>query len=793
MPKRVDAEEQPLLAATESSEATGPPPSYTGQDEERSIPIVYDHEYSGVRNTYYRRISLMLYTVFFVVLILCTLAVLLLFQQKDAVVNEIIEVQLNQLSIVNSEIAEFLGSVSIDYTRATNAIFRNILMFSTLLVGKFTVVPERELELSIMNEDKTYHFLDVLPLEAIVLEVNQLNQLEIKMTYKIVSMENLIRLTDKFLVDGTFTLRLTDWLAIPHLQVSQVIQVKFEWDSLNQYLPQVSNVTIVEETDRIVATIDVKESKAGKFHLNTTMDFDLMFPCKEKLIALGDDWKISRQQILGEIRDIDNELLECAFFNTMLQRILLNDLIPFNIGFHNACMEIKVPSSYLLDAYSALPNFEDLDISVDNIKVKVTEKDLPRIQCDISFNDTFFQVKDFQRAVSTIDNVVAVSAITTSGESEVSTNGKRKKHKQDPSKRRLQLNLDISFDEIDPINFVELLRKIVQVTTKELTFSTIEIDGMEFKSSILESSLDFNLTNVTVPFDFGFFKDMLNHSSSGLSFSIANVEYVDSTEDTLELNIVTEIFSPQYDISMTGQNIELNISTGGESHLLLGNAAFRDLFVNKRINETDSLDDDEITASVIGSQQKVLPTVLGLRLYKSHWLGEFLGNFVSNKPFQLNPLVVTNPERGYINGVLGELQDFLPNVTLTEFAEPLVQKTTIYLFNQEIEIYFHNPCDNSLLVQIKTGKAYLTEDVNDESTLVGEFKEQEVLMIPPGDSKTHRIPIRINPVSAQVLRKYLNSNNGLQIWSKAELLVFVENFNVGLNYTGSNVAAEVKL
>ncbi|KAG7192435.1 uncharacterized protein KQ657_001836 [Scheffersomyces spartinae] len=771
-------EEEPLLSQPQlhqSPSNDNSPPSYTGEDEERGISMMHDYEHVGdARNSFYKKISLTLYSVVFVLLILLTVALVLLFQQKDVVVNEIIQVQLDQLSIVNSEVAEFLGSVAIDYTQASNPVFRNLLMFSAVLVGKLIVIPERDLELSIMNNDKTYHFLDILPLESIVLEVNRLNELEIKMTYKIVNMENLIRLTDMFLLNGSFTLQLTDWLSIPHLQVNQVIHVKFEWDTLNQYLPQVSNLTIMEKSDRIMAKVDIEDGDK-KFHLNTTLDFDLMFPCKNKLVTLGEDWKINRHQILGEISRIDNKLIECSFLNSMLQRLLLNDLIPFNIGFHNAFIEIKIPSSYLLSAYSALPKLDGLDIGIEDLTVKATDNELPYIECDVSFNDTFFQINQFQSAIASINEVVTVSAKAFSNEGPI---GEKKKKKH--NKRRLQFHLDIKFEEIIEDNFVNLVRNMVKGITNELVFNSIEIYEMEFESTILETNLDFNLTDITIPFEFELVSHLLNHSSNGLSFSIAKVEYVASTEDMLEVNVIAEIFSLKLDITLLGQDIELNISTGEKEQLPIGTAAFRDLFVNKRVNDT-----------TINSRR--LPTVMALKLYKSEWLGDILGDFVSNKPYQLNPFEVTNPEKGYINGVLNELKQFLPNISLSEFAKPLIDKTTIYLFNQEIEIFFHNPCDIALLLNIKSGKAYLTRDVDDDNTLVGEFKEQVMLIIPPGDSKSHKIPIRINPVSAQELRRYLNSKNGLQIWSKAELFVFVEDFSIGLNYTGTNVVAEVKL
>ncbi|RCK65366.1 hypothetical protein Cantr_01383 [Candida viswanathii] len=122
---------------------------------------------------------------------------------------------------------------------------------------------------------------------------------------------------------------------------------------------------------------------------------------------------------------------------------------------------------------------------------------------------------------------------------------------------------------------------------------------------------------------------------------------------------------------------------------------------------------------------------------------------------------------------------------LTVYSPPDLRKkfivdAMVYPLSSEVEVTIFNPIQNAeIVVEVYTALA----KTHDEDQIdLGHLSHRERLVIPPGLYKTPKLPIKIEPLGMDVLKKYWNGELNVEV--DVAFKVEIDQFDVQLFYKG---------
>lgn len=253
----------------------------------------------------------------------------------------------------------------------------------------------------------------------------------------------------------------------------------------------------------------------------------------------------------------------------------------------------------------------------------------------------------------------------------------------------------------------------------------------------------------------GYSQDFLNN------LSIDNIFLVESSATNLRLLVDLTLFNPTNFTIDLSDEITLGVS---KNDSLINLITIKDCHIPKEELFNVTLD----------------MNIQALNYYDHANLEYSISSFLSGKNLSID--VMNNSASSW---ALNELVKQINVKDLMVFSPPDLRKkfiidAVVYPISSEVEITIFNPIQNSeIVVEIYTAIAKTHDE--DEINL-GHLLHRERLIIPPGLYKTPKLPLKIEPVGMDVLKKYFNGKLNVEV--DAVFKVEIDKFDVQLFYKG---------
>lgn len=174
---------------------------------------------------------------------------------------------------------------------------------------------------------------------------------------------------------------------------------------------------------------------------------------------------------------------------------------------------------------------------------------------------------------------------------------------------------------------------------------------------------------------------------------------------------------------------------------------------------------------------------IDLTVYKGEGLQQFLNNFISG----VEQNITTQLTQGMLEGV--DIQDIsIPKLEFVEEGityDKFVVSSTIHILKSEVELEILNPISNhEIIIDLKQINATF------EGNIIGELSKPQRIMVPSGVNKVDKIPIKLNGIGADVLRKALNGN--IKVTVVALFDMEIEEFAMEITYKGTELPTDIR-
>ena len=299
-----------------------------------------------------------------------------------------------------------------------------------------------------------------------------------------------------------------------------------------------------------------------------------------------------------------------------------------------------------------------------------------------------------------------------------------------------------------------------------------------------------------------------SNSLSNLTITITNIYLIKLTTKKLELLIDLIIYNPT------------NFTISNFDSSLLIDPIILEIFKHDSLISSIEVIPNTQSGNLIIPSKDYFNTTIDLNIYSLNYrdksiLENSISSFTSNDNLSnititptttitTTPITTTN---------FNPLIDLLSSIELTNITinsqilsngminflhdQELINNIQIHLFTSQIQFNIYNPIINSsIILFIYTGLAKTNS--NDNVIELGHLLHQEQIIIPAnGIYQTSKLPIKINPMGMEILKKYLHEqpdqNGGLMnVEINTVFNVKIDQFDVELYYNG-NVDVDVKL
>lgn len=303
-------------------------------------------------------------------------------------------------------------------------------------------------------------------------------------------------------------------------------------------------------------------------------------------------------------------------------------------------------------------------------------------------------------------------------------------------------------------------------------------------------------TNITAPSvtvaEISSLKDSLGGILNDLDVKVQNIFYLGSTTHELRMMVDCELSNPtNVSLDIPKEVLTLGVSSNNTD---LGNFSTVDLFIphgdcNKErfnlstlVNFNPESEDDKVSLEYFVSRyisgfNDTKIDIKGVNGSASTSVG--LSELVS----QLSLANVQLPSLSFEHS---EEVSNREDAKVPERKSPFLIDTTIYVWSSEVELTVFNPVSNAeLIVEIQTA------DATYEGELLGHLTRRELVIVPPGISKTPRFPIKINSgIGMDILKKAIDGELAVEVLAAFD--VRLDKFSMELLYRGAGMQSKIR-
>ncbi|RLV89254.1 hypothetical protein JA1_005244 [Spathaspora sp. JA1] len=264
-----------------------------------------------------------------------------------------------------------------------------------------------------------------------------------------------------------------------------------------------------------------------------------------------------------------------------------------------------------------------------------------------------------------------------------------------------------------------------------------------------------------------------------LNTTVYSIYYVESTPTSLHLLMDVSIYNPT--------NITFDLPKEIlQSGLIYNNtnlaiATLEDVYIPQQEQVNISI------GCTINSETNQDKAVL------EYFLSKFISSGFENST-QVNignNHVVNNPGLNKLIEQINITNVTIPNINLPSSHEevsinscPFIIQATIHILTSEVELTLFNPIVNSeILVEVFQAEARYKD------IILGYLLQRERLVVGPGIYKTPKLPIKINSIGMDVLKKAINGELNIEVL--AMLNVQMDEFDVSLFYKGNDLKSNI--
>ncbi|EGW30155.1 uncharacterized protein SPAPADRAFT_63764 [Spathaspora passalidarum NRRL Y-27907] len=351
----------------------------------------------------------------------------------------------------------------------------------------------------------------------------------------------------------------------------------------------------------------------------------------------------------------------------------------------------------------------------------------------------------------------------------------------------ISTNTDSELTIIDSVSLGKLVRDVISSIEYDPVLLDVNLYDLVIETPILNMTVT-NFTLASIPLLPGPNNLLLlteNQDSdflNQLNATVYSVLYVGSSPTSLELLVDMSIFNPtNITFDLPNEVLELGVIYNNTN---LAYGTIKDVFIpqNEQVNMS--------VGCTIKSETNEDKAVL------EYFLSEFVSGGYENSSIKINignNHVYNNPGLNKLVEQINITNLTIPNISLPlpEESEqvavkscPFIVQATIHIFSSEVELTVFNPIVNhELIVEVFQAEAKYKDVV------LGYLQQRERLIVPPGIYKTPKLPIKINSIGMDVLKKAMNGELDVEVL--AILNVQLDEFDVNLFYKGNGLKSKI--
>lgn len=356
----------------------------------------------------------------------------------------------------------------------------------------------------------------------------------------------------------------------------------------------------------------------------------------------------------------------------------------------------------------------------------------------------------------------------------------------------------LEVEVLEPADVGKLVNSVINERLDSDLFLDVTIKEAAIEFPIFNTTLrNLKFSNVVLPhqaiFTSSGFKDSLRGTLNDLNVKVQNIYYVGSTAHELRIMVDCELTNPtNISIDIPRETLTLGVATNSTG---FGNFSTTDLFVphggspNERFN----------LSTFVNFNPESEDDKVSLEYFVSRYISGFNDTKVDIKG--VNGSASSNPGLNELVSQisLGNVQ--LPSLSfehpeeissaedgkVPERRSPFLIDTTIYVWSSEVELTVFNPVSNAeLIVEIQTA------DATYKGELLGHLTHRELVIVPPGVSKTPRFPMKINNgIGMDILKKAIDGELSVDVLAAFD--VRLDKFSMELLYSGAGMQSKIRL